>query len=171
MTVILETDRLLLRHFCEDDAPVVLELLNDPAFVRFVGDRGVRTLDDARRYVERRLVSSYERNGFGLYLAVRKDDGAPIGMCGLVKREGLADVDLGFTLLPAYRSRGYAFECASAVIEFARCDFGLTRIVAIVDPGNADSIRVLERLGMTFERTVRLHDEAPDISLYALTRA
>lgn len=171
MTVVLETPRLLLRHFCTDDAPLVLELLNDAAFVRFIGDRGVRTLDDARRYIDERLASSYALNRFGLYAILRKEDGAAVGLCGLVKRDGLDDVDVGYALLPAYRGHGYALESASAVLNLARSAFGLTRVVAIVDPDNADSIRVLERLSMTFERTVRLREDAPEISLYALTSA
>lgn len=170
MTVVLETSRLLLRHFCADDAPFVLELLNDTAFVRFIGDRGVRTLDDARRYVDERLVASYALNGFGLYATLRKADGAVVGMCGLVKRDGLDDIDVGFALLPAYRGHGYALEGACAVLELGRGAFGLKRIVAIVNPDNADSICVLQRLGMSFERAFRLQDGAPEVALYGITR-
>lgn len=168
MSRVLETQRLLLRCFTPDDAPFILELLTDPGFRRFIGDRGVRTPDDARRYIDERFVASYTRNGFGLYAVVRKEDGAVVGMCGLVKRDGLEDVDVGFALLPAYRAKGYAIESATAVLELGRSAFGLRRIVAIVNPENADSIRVLERLGMTFERLMRLNDGAPEVALYGV---
>lgn len=170
MNSVLETERLLLRWFTPDDAPFILELLTDPGFLRFIGDRGVRTLDDARRYIDERFVASYTRNGFGLYAVVRKEDGAVVGMCGLVKRDGLEDVDVGFALLPAYRTRGYAIESAAAVVELGRSAFGLRRMVAIVNPENADSIRVLQGLGMTFERLMRLIDGAPEVALYELAR-
>jgi RimJ/RimL family protein N-acetyltransferase len=147
----------------------VLELLTDPGFLRFIGDRGVRTLDDARRYIDERFLASYALNGFGLYAALRKEDGAVVGMCGLVKRDGLEDVDVGFALLPGHRGRGYAIEGASAVLDLARNAFGLNRIVAIVNPDNADSIRVLERLGMTYERKLRLHEGAPELSVYGIS--
>jgi hypothetical protein len=114
MTV-LETDRLLLRKFSVADAEFILELLNQPSFLRFIGDKGVRTLADARDYILQGPVASYERHGFGLYLTVLKEGALPIGMCGLLKRESLADVDIGFAFLPRFWAKGYALESALAL--------------------------------------------------------
>lgn len=169
MTVVIVTARLVLRHASLDDAPFMLELLNDPDFVRCIGDRGVRTLEQAGTYISERLIASYESNGFGLYLATRKSDAAPIGICGLVKRVGLDDVDVGYALMPAYRGSGYAVEGAAATLAFARETLGLPRVVAIVRPDNVASIRLLESLGMTLEDTMRLEPGGPEISRYAIT--
>ncbi len=167
MTVI-ETERLILR--CVDphqDAPFILDLLNQPSFLRFIGDKGVRNLEAAREYIRTGPVASYERLGFGQYLTVRKEDQTPIGICGLVKRDALEDVDVGFAFLPQFWSRGYAFESASAVLAYARTTLGFTRIVAIASPDNAASIRLLERLGFRFERLTRLPREVADVKLFA----
>ena len=166
MTVV-ETDRLVLRRLSGDDAEFILRLLNEPSFLRFVGDRGVRTLDDARAYIQRGPMDSYDRHGFGLYLVVLKEGLVPIGICGLVKREALEDVDIGFAFLPEYWSKGYAFESARAVLGYARSVVGLPRVVAITTPDNASSIRVLEKLGLGFERMVRLKEGEPEIKLFA----
>jgi RimJ/RimL family protein N-acetyltransferase len=166
MTV-LETERLSLRRFCDGDAEFILRLLNEPSFLRFIGDRGVRTADDARTYVRNGPMASYERFGFGLYLTTLKDDGTPIGMCGLLKRDSLEDVDIGFAFLPDFWSKGFAYEAAAAVMALGKREFGLERIVAVTNPDNAGSIRVLEKLGLIFERMVRLSDESQEIRLYA----
>lgn len=166
MTV-LETERMILRWMTAEDAAFMLELLNDPLWIRFIGDRGARTLDDARQYIEKGPAASYARHGFGLYLTELKSSGAPIGICGLIKRDSLEDVDVGFAFLPPYRGQGFAFEAASAVVSHGRSAFGLTRIVAVTDPENQKSIRVLEKLGLRFERMVRLAADDVEISLYA----
>ena len=166
MTV-LTTRRLTLRRLSPDDAEFIVELLNDPAFLQFIGDKAVRSADDARRYILDGPVASYERNGFGLWLVELKYSGLAVGMCGLLKRETLADVDMGFAFLPAYRSQGYAFESASAVLDYGRTEFGLKRIVAITDSENAGSIRVLQKIGMRFERMITVSEGAPEIQLLA----
>jgi RimJ/RimL family protein N-acetyltransferase len=166
MTV-LETERLTLRQFILDDAPFILELVNEPSFIQNIGDRGVRTLSDAVRYIEAGPVSSYVRNGFGLYLVQLKESGESIGMCGLIKRDALDDVDIGYAYLPKFWSKGYAVEAASAVKEQAR-GLGLKRLVAIVDPANAGSIRVLEKLGLVFERIFRLSTDDIELKLFAI---
>src|SRR5215216_3044837 len=130
----------------EADAAFVLELLNDPDFIRYVADRGVRTVEDARRYINERFVESYRRQGFGFWLVKPKDAKVPAGICGLVKREGLPGVDVGYAFLPPFRSKGYAYESALAVLRHAREVLGLRRPYAITNPGNAGSIRVLEKL-------------------------
>jgi RimJ/RimL family protein N-acetyltransferase len=162
----LKTDRLALRPITEDDAAFMLELLNEPSFVRFIGDRGARTPDDASAYIRKGPVASYKRFGFGLLLVTLKEDKTPIGICGLLKRDTLEDVDVGFAFLPAYWSNGYGFESASAVIADGRKTFGLTRIVAITNPCNVASIRLLEKLGLTFERTIRMAEEGEELRLY-----
>ena len=117
---VVETPRLTLRRFTLDDAEFIFGLLNQPSFLEFIGDKGVRTLDDARDYLLKGPIASYETFGFGLYLVNRKQDGTPIGMCGLLKREALQDVDIGFAFLPEFWSKGYAVESASAVLEHGR---------------------------------------------------
>ncbi|HLE68485.1 MAG TPA: GNAT family N-acetyltransferase [Vicinamibacteria bacterium] len=165
MTVV-ETERLTLRRLELGDAEFILGLLNDPSFLRFIGDKGVRTLDDAREYISNGPVASYERFGFGLYLTERKEDRVPIGICGLLKRESLKDVDVGFAFLPQFWSKGYAFESASAVMAYGRNVLGLTRIVAVTSPDNDASIRLLSKLGLKFESMVRLSEESPEIRLF-----
>lgn len=165
MTV-LETERLHLRYQTLDDAPFILELVNDPAWLQFIGDRGVRTLDDARSYIAKGAIKSYERDGFGFYLVERKEDHTLLGMCGLVKREGLEDVDIGFAFLPDYRSKGYAYEAASAVIQYAKETLGLTRVVAITTQDNHSSGRLLEKLGLRFERLVQMPNDTELLRLF-----
>ena len=160
---ILVTDRLVLRQLTPEDAAFIFELLNEPSFIQNIGDRGIRTLDDARLYIQNGPMKSYEKNGFGLWLVALKDTHEPIGMCGLIKRDGLEDVDIGYALLPQFWSNGYAVESAFAVKEYARNVIGLKRVVAIVDPANQGSIRVLEKIGLHYEKMVRL--AADDIAL------
>jgi RimJ/RimL family protein N-acetyltransferase len=162
----IQTERLTLRHIALGDAEFVVALLNDEAFRRYIGDRGVRDVESARDYIRKGPLASYRRNGFGLYLVVLTDTGVPIGMCGLVKREGLDDVDLGFAFMPQYRSRGYAIEAAAAVMKHARDDIGLERVVAITSPDNERSGRVLGKLGFAFEKMIRLPPEEAEIKLY-----
>jgi len=165
--MILETDRLRLRRIAVDDAAFILELLNDPSWIRFIGDKGVRTIQDARAYIVNGPVAMYARHGFGLYLTERKDGDVPIGMCGLIKRDALDDVDIGFALLPAFWDQGYAYEAAAATMAYGREKLGLTRIVAIVSPENGASTKLLGKLGLRFERKIRLSDDAREIDLYA----
>jgi RimJ/RimL family protein N-acetyltransferase len=162
----IRTGRLTIRHFAPGDAEFILALLNDESFLRYIGDRGVRNLEGAREYLVKGPLASYRRNGFGLYCVELQDSGVAIGTCGLVRREGLDHVDLGFAFLPRYRSSGYAIESATAVMAYARDVVGLKRVVAIVSPDNERSIRVLEKLGFEFEKMIRLPPEAPEIRLY-----
>ena len=164
---VLETERLVLRRLSLEDAEFILALLNEPSFLRYIGDKGVRTLDDAREYLRGGPIDSYQRLGFGLYLVELKDGGTPVGICGLLKRESLDDVDVGFAFRPEFWRKGYAFESASAVLAHGRRAFGLKRIVAVTQPDTRGSIRVLEKLGMDFERMVRLSEEEPELQLFA----
>ena len=164
---ILATERLVLRELVPDDAPFMLALLNDPAYILNIADRGVRDLEGARRYLEERWRASYAEHGFGLWAVVHRETGACTGLCGLIRRAGLDHVDIGYAFLPAFRGQGFAVESALGVKAYARDVVGLTRLVAVVTPGNDRSIRVLERLGMHFERTLRLPGDASDVALYA----
>jgi RimJ/RimL family protein N-acetyltransferase len=162
---IIHTDRLVLRRLGVDDAEFILELLNEPAFLRFIGDKGVRTLDGAREYILKGPMDSYEWHGFGLCAACLLD-GTPAGICGLVKRDGLTDVDVGFAFLSRHCSKGYAVEAASAVLAHARRVLQLQRIVAISSPDNLGSIAVLEKIGLKFERMIRLVNHGPELKLF-----
>lgn len=166
--IVLETSRLVLRHLTLNDAPFMVELLNEPSFLRFIGDRGVKSLQDARQYLLKGPIASYERFGFGLNLTFLKETGDPIGMCGLLKRETLPDVDVGFAFLPAYWRKGYAFESGSAILAHGRERFGLKRIVAITSPDNLASIGVLEKMGLKFEAIIRLGDDPREVKLFAI---
>ncbi len=164
----LETERLIVRYLTTGDAEFILELLNDPSWLQFIGDFGVRTLEDARNYMVKGPIQMYEREGFGLYLTVRKADAVPIGICGLIKRDTLEDVDIGFAFLPRYWGKGYAFESASAVIEYGTHSLSLKRIVAITAPDNHSSAKLLERLGMRFERMIRQSPEHKESRLFSI---
>jgi [ribosomal protein S5]-alanine N-acetyltransferase len=168
VTKILETDRLTLRQLSVEDDAFILELVNDPAWLRFIGDRGVRTLDDARAYILKGPVAMYERVGFGLYLVERKNDGVSLGICGLIKRDGLEDVDLGFAFLPEFRAQGYATESAAAVLAYGQSVFDLKRVVAITSPDNDRSTRLLEKLGFTFEKLIHLPNDSEEVKLFAV---
>ena len=164
--IVLETDRLQLRRVELDDAAFLLDLLNQPSFLHFIGDKGLRTLDDARDYILTGPLASYERFGFGMYLTVLKEERIPIGICGLLKRDSLEDVDVGYAFLPQFWSKGYAFESASAVMAYARNVLGIDRIVAVVSPDNGASIHILEKLGLRFETMIRLLEDSPEIKLF-----
>jgi RimJ/RimL family protein N-acetyltransferase len=164
--VVVRTDRLILRQFTLEDASFILSLLNDPAFLRFIGDKGVRTIEDARNYLTNGPIASYQRNGFGIYLVELKETKTPIGMCGLLKRDSLEYVDLGFSFMPDYRRHGFGFESASAVLSYARNDLNLNHILAITDPNNEASIKLLEKLGFRFERMIKLSEDASEIKLF-----
>lgn len=164
---VLETRRLLLRQLSTEDAEFILELLNEPSFIRNIGDRGVRTIEGANSYILNGPVASYTQNGFGLYLVKLKETNESIGMCGLIKRDALEDVDIGYAFLPRFWSKGYAVESAQAVKEYARDVIGLKRIVAITDPDNEGSIRVLEKIGLRFERMIKLAEDDIELKLFA----
>ncbi len=165
--IVLTSERLILRRLTLDDAEFIVRLLNDPDFVRFIGDRGVRTPDDARRYLRDGPLRSYEIHGFGLWAVELAATREPLGMSGLLKRDALDDVEVGFAFLPQARRQGYAFEAARAVLDYGRDVHGLGRIVAITSPDNQASIGLLERLGLRFERLLRLTQEGEELELFA----
>ncbi|MBA3651858.1 MAG: GNAT family N-acetyltransferase [Chthoniobacterales bacterium] len=164
----LETTRLRLRPMVEGDAAFLLEVLNEPAFIRNVGDRGVRTVADAAHYLRERITAQYERFGFGMWLVELNKTGEPVGICGLIKRDNLDEVDLGFSFLERFWSRGYALEAAAAALCAAWKVAKLSRLVAIVAPHNNASVRLLEKLGFRLENKIRLAPETEELLLFAI---
>ena len=165
---IIETERLSIRHLTKEDAAFILELLNDPSFIQNIGDRNVRTIADAESYITKGPVSSYEKNGFGLDLVTLKETGESIGMCGLIKRDTLEDVDIGYAFLPRFWKKGYAVESARAVLEYGLTVQKLKRIVAITLEANRGSVRVLEKIGLKFEKMVKLKGDNEELMLLAI---
>ncbi len=163
---LIESERLTLRRLELGDAEFILGLLNQESFIRHIGDKGVRDLAGAGDYIAKGPIESYRRFGFGLYLTSLREEGLPIGICGLVKREALEDVDIGFAFLPQYGGMGYATESAAAVLEYGKRELRLERIVGIVSPENLASIAVLEKIGLVFERMVTLAPDARVLMLF-----
>jgi len=166
-----ETDRLRLRRLVLDDAPFILRLVNEPSWLRFIGDRGVHNLDGARQYITGGPQRLYAAYGFGLFLVESRAEGQPLGLCGLIKRDTLPDVDIGFAFLPDYWGQGYAREAAAATLRYARERHGLARVVAITSLDNTASGRVLETVGMRFEGTLRLEAGSDEVRHYGTTGA
>jgi RimJ/RimL family protein N-acetyltransferase len=169
-TCLLDTKRLRLHLLTVDDAALMLAIWNDPGFIEYVGDRCIRTIAQAEDALLNGALRLYEDFGYGPYRVTLKTDGSSIGICGLFRREGLDDPDIGYALLPDYRGRGYAFEAASAVIDYARREIGLQRLTAIVSPANLASIGLTEKLGLRFEKMIRMPDD-DEVSLHALNLA
>jgi ribosomal-protein-alanine N-acetyltransferase len=166
MTV-LETDRLLLRHFTTDDADFILRLVNDPAFIANIGDRGIRTRDAAVIYLTDGPIASYAQHGHGLYLVALKESQEAIGICGLLKRIQFADIDVGYAFLPEFWSRGFAFESAAAVVAYARDVLGAAKILALVSPDNGPSIKLLEKLGFEFSELRQMKPQGLPTAIYS----
>jgi RimJ/RimL family protein N-acetyltransferase len=164
----LETQRLLLRRLTVNDAPFILTLLNEPSFIRYIGDKSVRDLEAARQYILNGPVASYDRHGFGLNLVELKESHTPIGICGLLKRDELPDADIGFALLPDFWNKGFAFEAATAVLQDAHYRLSLERILAITSLDNEASINLLERLGFKFEKVIQLTAGGEQVRLFTL---
>jgi RimJ/RimL family protein N-acetyltransferase len=163
---ILETKRLTLREFTEDDAEFIMKLLNSPGWLKYVGSRNIKTEQDAVGYINDKMISGYIKNGFGFYAVETKENNACIGMCGLTKRENLDDADIGFALLPEYEGKGYAYESASAVMDYAQNILKLGRISAITVAANKSSIRLLEKIGLGFEKTITIPGDLEELMLF-----
>lgn len=164
--IILQTDRLRLRRLTPNDAPFIFQLVNEPSFIENIGDRNVRSEEDAVRYIQNGPMASYERHGFGLYKVELKETATPIGICGPLKRDTLEYPDIGFAFLPRFWGKGYAVESASAIMNYAREVLGLNEIAAITTPTNEPSIKVLEKLGFRFQSLKSLTNDAPPIKLF-----
>lgn len=164
----LTTGRLRLSRLGYDDVEFILELLNEPTFRKYIGDKGVRSAADARAYLRGVPLAHYERYGYGLYRVSTLDADTNAGICGLVKRDEFPEPDLGFAFLKAHWSNGYASESSRAVLAEARDSFGLRRILAMADEENIASLRVLEKLGFHYERRVTMPGETHEIRQYAI---
>jgi len=163
----IDTDRLLLRELTTDDAAFVLRLVNQPSFVANIGDKGLRTLADARRFIMDGSWTNQERPGHGQFLVELKEGGEPVGICGLLYRESLDVSDVGFAVLPEYWGRGFAFEAAEAMVEYGHSELGINEIVGLTSRENTASIKVLEKLGMEFKNEVKMSDDDPGTDLYS----
>lgn len=166
---VLQTVRLSLRHFARADAPFIFELLNEPSWLQYIGDKGIKTLGDAEHYIQDGPVAMYARLGFGLYLVELTGGSESVGMCGLIKRDTLEDVDLGFAFLSRFWGNGYAYESAAAVMSYAKMRLGIDRIVAITSPNNQASIKLLRKLEFRLERLIIATGGGQDLVLYSIT--
>ena len=167
MAVVLKTQRLVLREVVPQDAAFMIELVNEPAFIANIGDRGVRNLADAVAYIEARYTKSYRDFGYGLYIVEIGASGMPIGICGLVKREELEHPDIGFAYLERFRAQGFGYESAVAVVNYAREKFGFSRVHGVTAKTNQISVRLLEKLGLKYDRTISLSGYAEDSLLFS----
>ncbi|NQX70336.1 GNAT family N-acetyltransferase [Paenibacillus alba] len=165
---VLETERLILRYQTIEDAAFMLELMNDPSWIQYIGDKGVRTIVEAQDYISKVALDAYARLGYGFYLTELKDEGIPIGICGLAKRDFLEAVDVGFAFLPMFWGKGYAFEATSAVMEYAQSELGIKRIVAITTERNHASAKLLEKLGLHFEGMTPNAGKNEELRLFAM---
>ena len=165
-SAVIETERLWLRQFKPTDAGFIVELLNSPAWLEFIGDRNVRTEEDALAYLLNGPIKSYDANGFGLFLVLLKESDLPIGACGLLKRDFLDEPDLGFAFLPDYIGLGYGLESAKSVMNFAARDLNLPKVLAFTVPQNVASIKLLEKLGFTFEKIFKMPEEDEELFLF-----
>jgi ribosomal-protein-alanine N-acetyltransferase len=165
-TKITETERLVLRKFTSEDGPFIFTLLNSPGWLEFIGNRNINTLEDAQYYLVNGPMLSYNRFGYGPYLVLLKDSLTPIGMCSLIKRDLLEDVDIGFAFLPGFSGKGYAFEASGATIRYAKDVLGIAKIIAITNMNNEHSIRLLKKLGFVFKQNVKFPDEDEDLLLF-----
>lgn len=164
---ILETERIILRELDEADAEFIFDLLNQPSFIKYIGDRNVRSVEQAHEFIESRFRASYRVNGFGLYAAELKSADAPIGICGFVKRDSLPEADIGFAFLPQFERKGYAFEAANAVMKYGADVLKFKRVLAITSRDNESSGRLLAKLGFKFERLVKLPHDAEEVKLFS----
>ena len=164
---IIETERLILRELTADDAEFILDLLNQPSFIKYIGDRNIRNSAQAAEYIESRFVQSYRDNGFGLNLVELKENGTPIGICGFVKRDTLPDADIGFAFLPQFEKQGFAFESAAAMMKYGGEKLNLKRVLAITSQNNESSGRLLEKLDFTFECLIKLPHDDEQLKLFS----
>jgi len=165
---LFETQRMRLRPVTVDDAELMLAIWNDPAFIRNVSDRGIRTVEQAREAIEGGAQKLFKDYGYGPYCMSLKTGGAMIGICGLFKRENLENPDIGFGVLPDYCGKGYAGEAAVAVVDYARNELGLDVLTAIVSPTNAPSIGLIEKLGLRFEQMITMPGDDDAVCLYRM---
>jgi RimJ/RimL family protein N-acetyltransferase len=164
---VIETPRLTLREISAGDAEFIFALMNEAAYLQFIGDRGIRTLENARAYILAKLAPSYAKFGYGLYLVELKGRQVPVGICGFVRRDALEHPDIGFAFLREHCSKGFALESARAVLNYGLGALGFTTVLGVTLPANQASIRLLERLGLRYQRMVRLPPNDQDSMLFS----
>ena len=164
----IKTARLRLTPMALKDAPFVLELLNTKEWVENIGQRNVHSISDAEQYIQKKMILHYEKNGYGNYLMTRAEDGAKIGCVSLYNREDVEGVDIGFAMLPQYCRKGYAYEGSKAIMNLGKSEFGLTSVCAFTSKGNIASQKLIERLGLKFERTILFGEEKEELLYYNL---
>lgn len=168
--IVAETNRLLISKFTIDDAAFFMELVNTPNWLTYIGDRNVKTIGDAKKRITEGHLKSYEVNGFGFYkLLLKEENNKPIGTCGLMKRDTLEHVDIGFAMLPDYEGKGFGYESSIAIMELAKNEFNLKKLVAITLETNSNSIKLLEKLGLSFEKRVKPFVDNEELLLFART--
>jgi RimJ/RimL family protein N-acetyltransferase len=163
-----ETERLVLQPTTEEDAGFILELLNSPKWLAYIGDRNVHTEEDAIQYIKNKISPQLEKLGFSNYTLIRKADGIKIGSCGLYDREGVEGIDIGFALLPAFEGLGYGFESASKVLEIGKNEFNIDKFSAITTKNNLASQRLIEKLGLRYIETIRIPNDEEELLLYRI---
>lgn len=161
--LILETERLQIVEFTKKDADFILELVNEPAWIEFIGDKNINNLHEAAHFIEHKLQPSYKEHGFGLFLVKLKEQYSSIGMCGLVNRPGLENIDLGFSFLATHRKKSYAFESSKVMIKYAKNTLKIPKLVVITNPNNVISGKLLEKLGFTFDTLIDLAEDGKDV--------
>ncbi|WP_075618658.1 GNAT family N-acetyltransferase [Paenisporosarcina indica] len=164
----IETERLLIMPLTANDGPFILELLNEPDWLKYIGDRGIRTIDDAKKYIIDGPMAMYAEQGIGLYAVELKESSTPIGVCGLIQRDFLKDVDLGFGYLSKYWGKGYAYEAAKAVMTYGMDELGYRRIAGFTSLDNEKSANLLQKLGMRDEGKIRYASTAEYVKLFAI---
>ena len=163
-----ETERLILQPTTSEDAEFIFELVNTPKWLANIGDRNVRTVEDAEIYIQHRMTAQLEKLGYGNYTLIRKADNIKIGTCGLYDREGLEGIDIGFAMLPAYENSGYGFESAAKLLEVAVNEFHIKHISAITTKENVSSQKLIEKLGLKYIKTVKIPNDEEELLLYSL---
>jgi [ribosomal protein S5]-alanine N-acetyltransferase len=167
MKIVIETKRLFLQEFTTEDSAFILELLNTPDWIRFIGDRGVRTIEEAEQYLFNGYMKSYQTHGFGFYKVVIKESNQPIGICGIIKRDYLEDVDIGFAFLPQFVGKGHGFEASRATLAYTFNTLKIKRVIAIVDPENVVSIGLIKKIGLVFEKMI-YPDHKEELMLFSV---
>lgn len=167
MKIIFETDRLFLREFAEDDTDFIIDLLNSPGWLKFIGDRNVKTSEQAKEYLKNGPIKSYKENGYGLSMAILKEGNKPIGMCGIIKRDYLENPDIGFAFLPEYEGKGYALEVATATVKYAEEKLQISKIFAFTLPSNTKSIKLIEKIGFKFVKNITIPNDSEELMLFS----
>ncbi|WP_055443896.1 GNAT family N-acetyltransferase [Lacinutrix himadriensis] len=168
--IVAETERLTLSKFTLEDAPFFLELVNTPHWLKYIGDRNVKTIEDAQNRITESHIKSYNTQGFGFYvLRLKEGDNKPIGTCGLIKRDTLEDIEIGFAMLPENEGKGYGHESSLAVLKLAKESFKLKKVIAITLPTNTASIKLIEKLGLSYQKRVKPFEDDKELLLFAKT--